>query len=63
MAGPNASEASNPGECSPNPDCTTDGTGQVSWTYTGDAGLATDEIEACFTEATGVERSARATKD
>lgn len=48
-SGPNAGEVSDPGECSPNADCTTDAAGQVSWTYTGDGGLGIDAIQACFT--------------
>ncbi len=48
--GPNAGEVSDPGtgECSVNDDCTSDGAGTVSWTYTGDGGAGTDTIEACF---------------
>ena len=35
ISGPNAGRVSIPdnGECTPNNDCTTDGNGQVSWTY------------------------------
>lgn len=36
------------GTCSPNPDCTTDANGQVSWTYTGSGGGGTDVIFADF---------------
>ncbi|MCH8014431.1 MAG: IPTL-CTERM sorting domain-containing protein [Candidatus Dadabacteria bacterium] len=35
------------GTCSPNPDCTTDANGQVSWTYAGSDG-GTDTIIAFF---------------
>lgn len=48
-AGPNAGEASDPGECTIDLNCTTDGAGQVSWTYTGAFALGTDTIRACFT--------------
>ncbi len=36
-----------PVTCSPNEDCTTDETGQVNGTYTGDGGVGTDTIEVC----------------
>jgi hypothetical protein len=47
-SGPNAGEASDPGngECTPNDDCTTDIDGQVSWTYTGSKEPGTDIIVA-----------------
>lgn len=35
--------------CSPNVDCSTDETGQVSGTYPGDGGAGTDTIEVCVT--------------
>lgn len=41
------------GTCSVNSDCTTDANGQVSFTYTGDGGIGTDQIKGCFTSATG----------
>jgi hypothetical protein len=34
--------------CSVNADCTTDGSNQVSGTYTGDGGVGQDTIEACI---------------
>ncbi len=48
-SGPNAGETSNPGsgECFPNDDCTTDGSGFVSWTYFGDA-PGTDTVAASY---------------
>ena len=36
------------GTCSPNPDCTTDANGQVSWTYTSNGYPRTDTIIASF---------------
>jgi len=60
-AGPNVGEVSGPGECDANADCTTDGAGQVSWTYTGAIALGSDTIEACFTFE-GVELCDSATK-
>jgi len=33
IAGPHVGEMSDPGECSPNADCTTDANGEVSWSY------------------------------
>jgi len=62
-AGANVGEVSDVGECSINADCTTDANGQVSWTYTGSGGLGTDAISACFTDETGEERCAEASKD
>lgn len=49
LEGPNSGLTSGPdGFCSPNPDCTTDANGEVSWTYTGtlEAGPGTDTIES-----------------
>ena len=48
-SGPNAGETSDPGngECFPNNDCTTDGSGFVSWTYFGDA-PGTDTVAASY---------------
>ncbi|MGH9267212.1 MAG: Ig-like domain-containing protein, partial [Acidimicrobiales bacterium] len=59
VTGPNAAS---PGTCSVNANCTSDGGGQVSFTYLGDGGPGTDTIEACFTDASGARRCARATK-
>ena len=53
-AGPNVGEISDPGECSVNADCTSDASGDVSWTYTDAAGVeACDTIVARFTNADG----------
>ena len=50
------------GTCSANANCTTDSTGQVSWTYTGNnAGL--DTIQACFTDQNQVQQCFIAHKD
>jgi hypothetical protein len=62
VSGPNAGEASDPGECTPNADCTTDSDGEVSWTYAGTGGVGTDTIEACFEDENGEEQCARAEK-
>jgi hypothetical protein len=51
-SGPNAGQTSHPvntGVCSPS-DCTTDGNGQVTWTYTSNGISGTDTIQACFPE-------------
>jgi YVTN family beta-propeller protein len=50
ISGPNTGEISDPnnGECTPNDDCTTDGNGQVSWTYRGGKVPGTDTIVASF---------------
>lgn len=58
IAGPNAGEVSDPGagECTVNDDCTTDANGQVSWTYTSNGLVGTDQIVACFTDAQGQDR-------
>ena len=61
-AGPNFGESSDFGECSVNPDCTTDANGQVSWTYTGSAVPGIDIIVACFTDDAGGEHCAEVTK-
>jgi len=50
--GPNAGTS---GTCSANADCTTDTNGEVSYTYTGDGGVGSDSIEACFTDQGGTE--------
>jgi hypothetical protein len=55
-AGPNMGQASHPlntGTCSP-ADCTTDASGQVSWTYTSNGTPGTDTIRACFPERSPV---------
>ena len=64
LSGPNTGAS---GTCSPNADCTTDASGQVSFTYTavqGLAGLGTDTIRASFTlnDPTGETGSAEVTK-
>jgi hypothetical protein len=46
-SGPNVGAT---GPCSPNPDCTTDASGQVSFTYTGTGGVGTDQIQACLNQ-------------
>jgi hypothetical protein len=49
-SGPNAGQTSHPvntGTCSPS-NCTTDASGQVSWTYTSNGVQGTDTIQACF---------------
>jgi len=50
ISGPNAGKVSipNSGECSQNDDCTTEGNGQVSWTYTGSKFPGADTIVASF---------------
>ena len=50
ISGPNAGLMSIPnnGECSTNDDCTTDGNGQVSWTYRGGKVPGTDTIVVSF---------------
>jgi outer membrane protein assembly factor BamB len=49
-SGPNAGT---PGTCSANADCTTDGSGSVSFTYSGDGGAGLDVIVASVREAGG----------
>jgi hypothetical protein len=64
ISGPNAGQASPVnGLCTTSPLCHTDNNGQVSWTYTSNGQTGTDRIEACFTDAQGVERCAQATKE
>ncbi len=55
--GPNFGEVSDPGtgECAANNDCTTDASGDVSWTYASNGGLGTDDIVACFINGAGDE--------
>ena len=54
ISGPNAGKVSIPnnGECSVNDDCTTDGNGQVSWTYSSLIS-GTDIIVASFEDQAG----------
>ena len=61
-SGPNAGEASDPGECAANAGCTTDASGDVSWTYSSNGLLGTDTIQACFTDVFGDAHCARAVK-
>jgi hypothetical protein len=63
--GPNAGQVSDAGECTPNPDCTTDASGAVTWTYPaaqGPTGLGDDAISACFSVAGGATGCAGAVK-
>ncbi|MEP6759210.1 MAG: hypothetical protein ABJB55_08445 [Actinomycetota bacterium] len=53
VSGPNTGEASDPGECSVNAGCTTDASGDVSWTYSSNGVLGTDTIQGCFTDVFG----------
>lgn len=64
-AGPNTGQVSDPntGECAVNNDCTTNGNGQVSWTYTSNGTVGTDVIQACFTDKSGTQQCVRATKE
>ena len=50
ISGPNAGAV---GACSVNPGCTTDPTGEVSFTYTSAGEVGRDQIQACFTDAYG----------
>jgi hypothetical protein len=64
ISGPNAGQASpGNGVCSIFANCHTDLNGQVSWTYTSNGQTGMDNIQACFTDAQGVERCAQATKE
>lgn len=67
ISGPNAgADSTNTPTCAPGPSptCLTDANGQVSWTYFNTTATGgTDTIEACFTDAQGVEKCARATKE
>jgi hypothetical protein len=59
-SGPNAGKTSHPvntGTCSPS-DCTTDASGQVSWTYTSNGVSGTDTIQACFPDRPPVVQNA-----
>jgi len=62
VSGPNVGEASDPGECAVNAGCTTDASGDVSWTYSSNGVLGTDTIEACFTDVFGDVHCTRALK-
>lgn len=62
-SGPNAGQMSDPGECATDPNCNTDSAGQTSWTYTGNGGVGTDVIIACFADAKGQKRCAKALKE
>jgi hypothetical protein len=53
VSGPNAGAS---GTCSVNADCTSDANGEVSFTYSSDGSTGTDTIEACFTDATGMQQ-------
>jgi hypothetical protein len=56
ISGPNMGQTSHPtntGTCS-TPGCTTDTSGQVSWTYTSNGTPGTDTIQACFPERSAV---------
>lgn len=50
LAGPNAGAS---GTCTVNANCTTDANGNVSFTYTSNGVLGTDDIQACFTNQAG----------
>jgi len=50
LSGPNTGTG---GPCSPNADCTTDASGTVSFSYTGDEGVGQDEIVASVLDAAG----------
>lgn len=62
-AGPNTGEVSDPGECSVDPNCNTDASGQTSWMYTSNGATGTDVIVACFTDEAGQEHCVRALKE
>ena len=62
VSGPNAGQASDPGECAINAGCTTDASGDVSWTYASNGVLGTDTIQACFVDVFGETHCARALK-
>lgn len=49
VSGPNVGAT---GTCAANADCTTDVTGQVSFTYLSNGSAGTDQIVACFTDIT-----------
>ena len=54
FGGPNGGDDSaTTGTCSVNIACTTDNSGQVSWTYTGSGGVGGDVIEAGFDDGSG----------
>lgn len=62
-AGPNVGQVSDPGECSIDPNCNTDPSGQTSWTYTGSGGVGVDVIQACFTDGEGEEHCTEVKKE
>lgn len=53
--GPNVGQVSDPNtlECSPNSDCTTDSSGQVSWKYTSNGVVGTDVILGSYIDDNG----------
>ena len=56
-SGPNTGQTSHPtntGTCSPMSNCTTDASGQVSWTYMSNGSPGTDTIQACFPDRSPV---------
>lgn len=55
VSGPNTGTM---GDCAANADCTTNAEGQVSFTYLGDGGPGTDQIEASFIDENGNVRMA-----
>lgn len=61
-AGPNTGQASDPGECVP-AGCTTNASGNASWTYTSNGSTGTDTITASFTDSNGNVQSTTATKE
>ncbi len=62
VAGPNAGQVSDPGECSVDLNCNTDANAQTSWTYTSNGAVGTDTIQACFIDESGAEHCATAEK-
>ncbi len=62
-SGPSSPQVSDPGECSVNPNCDTDASGQTSWTYSNPDGVGVDVIEACYTTVGGTQHCAKAEKE
>jgi hypothetical protein len=60
-SGPNVGQASEPTECTVDPNCNTDASGQTTWSYVS-SGLGTDVIVACYTTAGGTTHCAEAEK-
>jgi uncharacterized repeat protein (TIGR01451 family) len=58
-SGPNAGAT---GTCSADAGCRTDASGNVSFTYTSNGAAGTDLIQACFTDGSGIQHCATATK-